>query len=294
MKTGKIRKRKKVELFDIVNTLILTFLMVIVLLPFYFTVVRSFMTQQDFMMNGASLWPEHFTLGNYRDIFVGSNMLRSFRNSVLYTVSGVAFSMFLTTTMAYGLSKKNYPGRALIQNMVIFTMYFGGGLIPFFLLIKDLGMMNTRWAVIIPLSFNVFNLIILRNFFEQLPPDLEESATLDGANPLQIFWCISLPLVKPALATLVLFFAVGRWNEWFHSSLFLGNAQLWPMQLELRQILWSSASFAESIPAEVGRLSFSEGIKAAAVMVTMLPIMCVYPFLQKYFVKGVMIGAIKS
>ncbi len=162
MKKEKIRKRKKTDLFDVINTLFLTILMVIVLLPFYFTVVRSFMTQQDFMMNGASLWPEHFTLGNYRDIFVGSNMLRSFGNSVLYTVTGVAFSMFLTTTMAYGLSKKNYPGRALIQNMVIFTMYFGGGLIPFFLLIKDLGMMNTRWAVIIPLSFNVFNLIILR------------------------------------------------------------------------------------------------------------------------------------
>ena len=178
--------------------------------------------------------------------------------------------------------------------MVIFTMYFGGGLIPFFLLVKNLHMMNTRWAVIIPLSFNVFNLIILRNFFEQLPPDLEESATLDGANPLQIFLCISLPLVKPALATLVLFFAVGRWNEWFYASLFLGNAELWPMQLELRQILWSSTSFVDSIPAEVGRPSFSEGIKAAAVMVTMLPIMCVYPFLQKYFVKGVMIGAIKS
>lgn len=137
-------------------------------------------------------------------------------------------------------------------------------------------------------------MIILRNFFEQLPPDLDEAATLDGAGPLRIFWTIDLPLVKPAIATLVLFYAVSRWNEWFHASLFLGNAKLWPMQLELRQILWSSSGIVDNIPPEAGRPAFSEGLKAAAVMVTMLPIMMVYPFLQRYFVKGVMIGAIKS
>lgn len=294
MKRAITGKKRKIKAFDVINVLILLVLMIIVLIPFYYTVIRSFMTQQDYIMNGAALWPEHFTLRNYRDIFVGSTMLRSFGNSIFYTVAGVAFSMFLTTTMAYGLSRKNYPGRALFQNMVIFTMYFGGGLIPFYMLVKSLGLMNTRWAIVIPLAFNVFNLIILRNFFEQLPAEMEESATLDGANPIQIFVRISLPLVKPALATLVLFFAVGRWNEWFYSSLFLGKASLWPIQVELRQLLWSSASFVDNIPAEAGIPSFSEGIKSAAVIVTMLPIMCVYPFLQKYFVKGVMVGAIKS
>lgn len=289
-----LRRKKKIETFDIVNVVILTLLMFVVIVPFYITIIQSFMTQQEFMMNSVTFWPKKPTLGNYRDIFIASTMVRSFGNTMIYTVFGVAFSMFITSTLAYGLSKKDYPGRALFQNMVIITMYFGGGLIPFFLLIKDLGMMNTRWSIIIPLALSVFNMIILRNFFEQLPPELEEAATLDGANPLRIFWQIHLPLVKPAMATLVLFYAVGRWNEWFHASLFLGNAKLWPMQLELRQILWSSTSFVDSIPAEVGRPSFSEGIKAAAVMVTMLPIMMVYPFLQKYFVKGVMIGAIKS
>ena len=288
------KKRKKVETFDIVNLIILTVLMIIVLVPFYLTVVQSFMTQQEYIMNSNTLWPKEPTLGNYRDIFVGSTMLRSFGNSVFYTVFGVIFSMFLTTTLAYGLSKKDYPGRALFQNMVIFTMYFGGGLIPFFLLVKQLGLMNTRWAIVIPSALSVFNMIILRNFFEHLPPDLEEAATLDGAGPLRIFWQIDLPLVKPAMATLVLFYAVGRWNEWFNASLFLGNAKYWPMQLELRQILWSSSSIAENIPPEAGRPAFSEGLKAAAVMLTMLPIMMVYPFLQRYFVKGVMIGAIKS
>ena len=290
----KLRKRKKIETFDIVNVCVLTLLMLIVLIPFYLTIIQSFMTQQEYIMNRSTLWPKEPTLGNYRDIFVGSTMVRSFGNSVFYTVVGVIFSMFITTTLAYGLAKKGYPGRAFFQNMVIFTMYFSGGLIPFFLLVKQLGLINTRWAIIIPSACSIFNMIILRNFFEQLPPDLDEAATLDGAGPLRIFWTIDLPLVKPAIATLVLFYAVSRWNEWFHASLFLGNAKLWPMQLELRQILWSSSGIVDNIPPEAGRPAFSEGLKAAAVMVTMLPIMMVYPFLQRYFVKGVMIGAIKS
>lgn len=290
----KLRKRKKIETFDIVNVCVLTLLILIVLIPFYLTIIQSFMTQQEYIMNSSTLWPKEPTLGNYRDIFVGSTMVRSFGNSVFYTVVGVIFSMFITTTLAYGLAKKGYPGRAFFQNMVIFTMYFSGGLIPFFLLVKQLGLINTRWAIIIPSACSIFNMIILRNFFEQLPPDLDEAATLDGAGPLRIFWTIDLPLVKPAIATLVLFYAVSRWNEWFHASLFLGNAKLWPMQLELRQILWSSSGIVDNIPPEAGRPAFSEGLKAAAVMVTMLPIMMVYPFLQRYFVKGVMIGAIKS
>lgn len=290
----KLRKRKKIETFDIVNVCVLTLLMLIVLIPFYLTIIQSFMTQQEYIMNSSTLWPKEPTLGNYRDIFVGSTMVRSFGNSVFYTVVGVIFSMFITTTLAYGLAKKGYPGRAFFQNMVIFTMYFSGSLIPFFLLVKQLGLINTRWAIIIPSACSIFNMIILRNFFEQLPPDLDEAATLDGAGPLRIFWTIDLPLVKPAIATLVLFYAVSRWNEWFHASLFLGNAKLWPMQLELRQILWSSSGIVDNIPPEAGRPAFSEGLKAAAVMVTMLPIMMVYPFLQRYFVKGVMIGAIKS
>lgn len=290
----KLRKRKKIETFDVVNICVLTLLMLIVLIPFYLTIIQSFMTQQEYIMNSSTLWPKEPTLGNYRDIFVGSTMVRSFGNSVFYTVVGVIFSMFITTTLAYGLAKKGYPGRAFFQNMVIFTMYFSGGLIPFFLLVKQLGLINTRWAIIIPSACSIFNMIILRNFFEQLPPDLDEAATLDGAGPLRIFWTIDLPLVKPAIATLVLFYAVSRWNEWFHASLFLGNAKLWPMQLELRQILWSSSGIVDNIPPEAGRPAFSEGLKAAAVMVTMLPIMMVYPFLQRYFVKGVMIGAIKS
>lgn len=287
-------KLRKMDAFDVFNGLFLFLLSLIVIIPFYFTVVRSFLTQQEYTMNGTTIWPSNPTIGNYRDIFVGTGMVRSFFNSVFYTVLGTAFSMFLATTLAYGLSKKNYPGRNLFQSMIIFTMYFGGGTVPFFLLIKSLGLYGSRYAVIIALAFNAFNMIILRNFFESLPPDLEEAAMLDGAGPFRIFWQIVLPLMKPALATVTLYFVVDRWNEWFWSNLLFIDSKMWPMQLELRQIMWTSSALAADVPAELGRKTYAEGMKAAAVIVTMIPIMCVYPFLQKYFAKGVMIGAIKS
>ncbi|MEA4890089.1 MAG: carbohydrate ABC transporter permease [Clostridiaceae bacterium] len=292
--TGKIKKLKKIELFDVINVIVLTLLMLIVLIPFYYTIIKSFMTQQEFVMNTAAFWPSTITFKNYKDVFYAGNFPRAFTNSVIYTLAGVLWSMFLTSTLAYGLSKKNYPYRSLIQNLVIFTMYFSGGLIPFFLVVKSLGLINTRFAAIIPLGLSIFNVIIMRNFFEQLPPDLEEAAMLDGANPIRIFLQISLPLVKPALATLTLFYAVDRWNEWFFSGLFLGDGSLWPVQLLLRQILWATGGFMKNIPPEAGKPTFSEGIKSASVILTMLPIMMVYPFLQKYFIKGVMIGAVKS
>ena len=282
------------KVFNVTITIITFIFIILCAYPLIYVVSASFSDPMDIFAGKVWLLPSSPTLKGYKTVFDYPDVWIGYGNSVFYTVFGVIFSMFLTTTLAYGLSKKDYPGRALFQNMVIFTMYFGGGLIPFFLLVKQLGLMNTRWAIVIPSALSVFNMIILRNFFEQLPPDLEEAATLDGAGPLRIFWQIDLPLVKPAMATLVLFYAVGRWNEWFNASLFLGNAKYWPMQLELRQILWSSSSIAENIPPEAGRPAFSEGLKAAAVMLTMLPIMMVYPFLQRYFVKGVMIGAIKS
>ena len=290
----KRKKKIKFSAFDLFNIILLTILMLIVIIPFYYTIVKSFMTQQEFIMTGATLWPKDPTLTNYKDIVLFGGIGKTFINSVIVTVLGVLYSMFITTTLAYGLSKKNYPGRSFVQYMVIFPMFFGGGLIPFFLSVRSLGLMNTRWAIIIPLGLSIFNTIILRNFFEKMPPDLEEAAIMDGANPLRVFFQIHLPLVKPALATIVLFYAVGRWNEWFHSTLFLGDSNLWPMQVFLRQMLYATGKVMQNIPPEAGRQTFSEGIQAASVMLTMIPIMLVYPFLQKYFVKGIMVGAIKS
>ena len=289
----KKKRKQRITGFDVVNITFLTILMLLVLIPFYYTIIKSFMTQQEYIMNSSALFPANPTFDNFRDVFREGTIFTSFANSLMYTVFGTIYSMFITTTMAFALSKRGYPGRAFFQNLVVITMYFGGGLIPFFLTVKGLGMMHSRLSVIIPIGFNVFNLIIMRTFFEQLGSDLEEAATIDGASMYRIFWQIDLPLIKPALATVTLFFAVSRWNEWFYSSLFLANDQ-WPLQVILRQILWSTGTFAGNIPIEAGRQTFSEGIKAASVVITMVPIMLVYPFMQKYFVKGVMIGAVKS
>lgn len=293
-KAEKPSRTKKRTTFDWVNVFLLTVLMLVILLPFYYTVVKSFMTEREFIMGGSLLWPKEATLANYKSILQTKAIWRSFGNTVFNVVLGVVYNMFITVTLAYGLSRKRFPGRALIQNLVVFTMYFSGGLIPFFLVVKQLGLIGSRFSIILPFGLNVFNMIILRTFFEQLPPDLEEAARVDGAGPLRVFWQINLPMVKPALATIVLFYMVDRWNEWFYGSLFLGDGKLWTIQLQLRQILWATNAFTGNIPAEAGRRIFSEGIKAASVIVTIFPIMCVYPFLQKYFVKGVMIGAVKS
>lgn len=287
-------RTKKRTTFDWINAIFLTILMLVILLPFYYTVVKSFMTEREFIMGGSLLWPEEPTLVNYKSILRTKAIWRSFGNTLFNVVLGVAYNMFITVTLAYGLSRKHFPGRRAIQNFVVFTMYFNGGLIPFFLVVKQLGLIGSRFSIILPFGLNVFNMIILRTFFEQLAPDLEEAARVDGAGPLRVFWQINLPMVKPALATIVLFYMVDRWNEWFYGSLFLGDGNLWTIQLQLRQILWATNAFASNIPAEAGRRIFSEGIKAASVVVTIFPIMCVYPFLQKYFVKGVMIGAVKS
>lgn len=294
MKKQKRAWHSRLQPFDYFNYILLFVLMLLVIIPFFYTIVKSLMTQQEYVMNGSTLWPKEPTLSNYKIVFIAGNFGRAFLNSVFYTVVGVAWNLFITVTLAYGLSKRNYPGRSMFQNMVIIIMYFGGGLIPFFLVIKTLGLMGTRWAVILPFGLEAYNMIIMRTFFEQFPAELEEAAKLDGANPFQIFFRIVLPLTKAPLATLTLFFAMDRWNEWFFSSLFLGNSKLWPVQLQLRQILWATSGFMKNVPAEAGRKVFSEGLKSAAVIITMIPIMLVYPFLQKYFTKGVMIGAIKS
>lgn len=292
MTRGKQKSRlHRADWFDVLNIILLTLLMLVVALPFYGTVVKSFMSQQEYTFYGVSLWPRTPVTQNYVQIF-HSGIWRSFGNSVLYTVLYVGLAMLLTTTLAYGLSKRGWPGRKLVQNLIVFTMYFSGGLVPFFLVVKQLGMMGKVSSVVVPTALSVYNMIIMRTFFEQLPPDLEEAARIDGAGPYTIFLRIELPLIKPCIATIVLFYAVHKWNEWYYPTLFLSDNKMWPIQVFLRQLLQADNMLDMAIDHDQPK--FNEGIRAAATVVTILPIMCVYPFLQKYFVKGVMVGAIKS
>ena len=324
----KQKRRKKIETFDIINICILTVLMFVVLIPFYLTIVQSFMTQQEYIMNGNTLWPKEPTLGNYRDIFVGSTMIRSFWNSVFYTVVGVIFSMVITTTLAYGLSKKGYPGRGFFQNMVIFTMYFSGGIIPTFLVVKNLGMYDSLSSLYIPQAINVFNFIVMRTFFRQLPESLEEAAKIDGASDMGVPLKIVLPLSVPIIATIGLFyagdpekaFAVGcQTASLTHGSpeAYLSTATLSAMiaslaagkeisaalggALRILQVRLRSLLFADELNNAgggnvegIGTQVMTQSLKMACVAVSTIPILLVYPWLQKYFVKGVMLGSVKG
>jgi putative aldouronate transport system permease protein len=288
---------KRIHPFDIFNCVFLGFLAILVIVPFYYTVVLSLIGDQNvYVMNPGILLPPKIDFRNYVLVFKFSDIPRSFLNSFIIVVFGVAYNMFLTITMAYGFSKKKFPGRNFLFNVVVFTMYFGGGLIPFYLLVDSLGLREHLASVIIPVGLSTFNMIILKNFFQEIPPALEESARIDGAGNIRILIQILLPMMGPALATLVLFYSVDRWNEWFLASLFLSKSVLYPIQLQLRQILFTGTSF--TIPAgaavAVNRPVFNTGIQAASIIIIMFPVMMIYPFLQRFFVKGIMIGAIKS
>ena len=286
------KRRKPFDWFNLINVIILGFLALLIILPFYYILVVSVVSEAEYNTS-TLLYPVKPVIDHYRTIILHSGLLNAFKNSLTVVVIGVTYNMFLTIFMSYGLSKKEFPGRAIIFNLVIFTMYFSGGLIPFYLVVRNLGLRDSLFAIILPSGMNIFYVIILKNFMQQLPAEMEESAKLDGAGPLRILLQIVLPMVMPAIATLILFFTVDRWNEWFNSMIFLNSKSKYTVQLMLREILYTGSTL-QNVPTDISYKPFGEGIKAASVVVVMLPVMCVYPFLQKYFVKGIMIGAIKS
>jgi putative aldouronate transport system permease protein len=253
------------------------------------------------MLGGLTFWPRQFTLENYRIVFQDKRLMDAFFISVARTVIGTLLSVFLTAMFAYGMSVKGLIGRKYYMIFCIVTLYFGGGLIPYFLLIRGLGLMNSFWVYIIPGIISVWNMIIFRTFFMGLPTGLEESAKIDGANYFSIFFRIILPVSGPVIATLSLFTAVSHWNDWFSATIFITKSNLLPIQTVLQQILKSnivSEQLSQISGAAQEQLSkktiTAKSLTMATMMVTTIPIMMVYPFLQKYFVKGVMVGSLKE
>jgi len=212
--------------------------------------------------------------------------------TILVTLVGTGIQLLLTAAMAYPLSKANLPGGTLVMGMVVVTLVFSGGMIPTFLIVKDLGLLNTYWALILPAAINPFSLIIIRNFFQQLPAELEESAKVDGANEIQTLWRIILPLSKPVLATFALFYAVGIWNDFMSPLLYLNDSSMWTLQMFLRQV--TVATDLSMVQADQNELPPAQGIKFAVIVVATVPILLVYPFLQKHFAKGMLIGSVKG
>jgi putative aldouronate transport system permease protein len=284
------------RIFDLCNYLFLAVFATVTVLPFIYIIGGSFATEVELIERKFFLIPRDFSIAAYQYIFSTNTIFRSIGVSIYITVIGTLTNLVFTLTMAYALSRKSLMGRNFFMNMVIFTILFGGGLIPTYLVVRELGLINSYWAVILPGAISAFNLIIIKNFFQQLPPGLEESARIDGCNDLGVLWRIVLPLSKPVIATFGLFYAVGHWNNFFQALLYLNDHTKWPLQVLLREMVLLSQ-------LAVGDLSTmdqnfveppDQAVKMAVIVVGTIPILCVYPFLQKHFAKGVLLGSIKG
>jgi putative aldouronate transport system permease protein len=242
---------------------------------------------------GIMLWPVGFSLKGYSMVFANPNILSGYWNTFVYTTGGTALNLLMSSLGAYALSRKDYPGKTLITLLIVFTMYFSGGLIPHFLLVKSLGMFNSRLALIIPPAINTWNLIVMRTAFKQIPDSLEESAKMDGANDFVILFRIFLPVARATIAVMALFYGVAHWNSWFSAMIFLQDRKLYPLQLFLREILISS-SVAGNIAQDSDVFFMEALIKNTTIVIATVPILCAYPFAQRYFMRGLMLGSLKE
>jgi putative aldouronate transport system permease protein len=287
--------KNRFEFLDLVLSLLLIAFALIIVMPFVNVIAVSFSSQKEYLSSQFLLVPRQPVSDNYAKLLMGDRIWIGYRSTLLILMIGVPINMMLTASVAYGLSRPAYPGKKLIFYAIVFTMLFNGGIVPLYLVMRELRLTNTIWSVIFAYGINSFYMIIMRSYMQTIPEALLESAKLDGAGEWRLLFQIILPLSMPIIATVILFYSVDRWNEWFNAMIFIRKNNFMPLQLVLRSIVAESRAVdTVSSSAAVIRPDFSDGIKAACVIVVMLPVMCVFPFLQKYFVKGVLIGAIKS
>lgn len=272
---------------------ILILLSLLCLLPFLYVVAVSVTPESEVLRRGIVIIPESFTFVAYKEVFISNGIGQAYKITLFRTIVGTAFNVFFTVIAAYPLSKKYLPGRSPFLIFIVFTMMFSGGLIPTYLLIRSMGLLNSPWVLIIPHLISAFNLVIIKGFFEQLPAEIEESARVDGASELQSLWKIILPLSMPVLATISLFYAVGHWNSYFDAIVYINDSNLMPLQVVLRNILLNVATQSAESMANTGTVS-QFAVQMAAVVVTTIPILIVYPFMQKHFTKGMLMGSIKG
>lgn len=272
-------------MFSVINGLIFIILALIIIIPMWKILVDSFDLKTAY---GMKLWPEKFGLDGYESVFQNPTLFRPLLVSFFTTICGTALALVISTMGAYVLIQWNMPGRTFFANFLLFTMIFNGGMIPTYLVLRALHLTNTLWVVILFPALNVYNLVLLRNFFEGIPASLFESATLDGCSPMQTFIRIVLPMSKAALASIGLFYAVAYWNDYTHYKLYITNSDLYNFQMKLRSIIMGS-----DMPQTAGGAT-ENTVKNAAIIVVIIPFMVLYPFLQKYFVKGVNVGAVKE
>ena len=288
-------KTRDAVMFQIGLAILLTLILLIILIPFWRVIVTAFIPLDIYTREGIPFFlsPTQWTFEAFKQLMGHSMFPRAAWNSVVITLLGTAISLFLTVPLAYGLSTRNLPGRKLIMTLVLFTYLFSPGLIPVYLLITGMKLTNNFLAVILPPAVSVYNTLVMMSFFEGLPEELKDAARIDGANELQVLWHIILPLSKPILLTIGLFYAVYFWNEFFTPLLYLNDNNLMLLPVLLRNIL-ISASFNEYVDYNAFSSSSIESLKAAGVLITMIPMLLIYPWIQRYFTKGTLVGGVKE
>lgn len=299
---NKIKKSAEDYIIDTIVYIVVIVVFISCFYPFYYALIISLNEGMDASMGGIFLWPRKFSLENYAAVFSDSSIITAFGVTISRTIIGTVTSVTFTAMFAYAMSFSNLMGRKVYSMLLIVAMYFSGGLIPYFVLIKVLGLMNTYWVYIIPCLFSAFNAIILMSFFREIPKEMQESATVDGANDFTIFWKVIIPISKPVLATVALFNGVGHWNAWFDSAYYVSNKNLKTLGYILMELInqanLTSVSGMDSASQMAGTAAAqtytAESIRMATMIVVVVPIVMVYPFLQKHFVKGIMLGSVKG
>lgn len=282
------------RVFQAVNGIVLTVVVLVTLFPFMNIVARSFSGEQEIRSGQVTIWPKGFTTTTYEKVMSDALFWTNYRNTVVYTVLATVIAIVLTTCYAYVLSKRDLKGRSVLVGIAVFTMFFNGGLIPNYVLVSALGLRNTLWAIVLPNAISVFNLLVMKAFFESLPAELEEAAAVDGSGTYGTLLRIVLPLSKAVLATMLLFYAVAFWNSWFAGFLYMDRQELFPVTVYLRNLIAGATSGTDITASSEAALQIAASIQAVTIVLTMLPIMLVYPFIQRFFVSGVMLGAVKG
>ena len=294
---NKVNESAVDRIFMFFNGSILVLISIVILLPLVFIVSASFSSSEAVIAGKVTLWPVDFSLLGYETIFEHKKVWDGFGNSLFYTVFGTLFNVVMTIIAAYPLSREDLVGRRVITIAFVFTMLFSGGLIPTYLVVRDLGLLNTRAAMILPTGIGIFNLLIAITFFRTtIPPELIEAARIDGANDFRTFGSIVLPLARPIIAVLVLFYAVNHWNSYFSALIYLKDQELFPLQIVLREILIENsidASLLIDVEDLIARMGLRELLKYSLIVVASVPVLIIYPFVQRHFVKGMMIGSVK-
>ena len=299
-KTMHVKRSYSDKIFDSVNVAVMIFLLIIFVWPLWFVVIASVSNPNEVWNGNVLLVPKDFTLMAYEELMKYKMIWTGYRNTIFYTVVGTFVNLVMTICAAYPLSRKDFMPRNFFMFLFMLTMYFGGGLIPTYLVVSGLGLVDTRWAMIIPGAVSIYNIIITRTYFmNSIPASLQEAATLDGANSFQYLMRVVLPLSKPIIAVIALYYAVGHWNDFYTALIYLYNEDLMPLQSFLRDMLMSTKmtlnnlSGLDTATVEL-KTHLAQTLKYSVIIVSTVPVLCIYPFIQKYFVKGVMVGSVKG